>query len=154
MDILEHFGTWRNVITMPAGQELFHEGEPATVMYVLLDGSTNVIVGETIVEIAGPGALLGEMALVDEEPRSATVVSRMKSRLACVDRAYFDRLVREKPEFARHVMRVMADRLRSMNKAIRAAQGHNKIDAEQEAQPDKVNMNGTPSTDASTTAPN
>jgi CRP-like cAMP-binding protein len=123
VDLLAHFHGARNVVSVPAGAVLFAEGDPATNMYVLLEGEADICVGGDIVEKAFPPALLGEMALVDGSARSATVVSRASCKLISVDVAQFDLLVRESPEFARQVMTVMAGRLREMNERLREAIG-------------------------------
>lgn len=123
MNLIEHFQAARNFVTVPAGEPIFREGEAGAVMYVLLDGMADVIVGDTLVELAQPGGLLGEMALVDMSPRSATVVARSDCRLIPIEAKQFDLLVRETPEFARHVMGVIAERLRRMNERLREAVG-------------------------------
>ena len=119
MDLVAHFQGARNLVVMQAGLVLFSEGEPGTSMYVLMEGSAAVCVGGEVIEIAKPGALLGEMALVDSSLRSATVITRSGCRVISIDRSQFDLLVREFPEFARHVMTVMADRLRRMNERLK-----------------------------------
>lgn len=123
MDLLAHFQRARNVVSVPAGGVLFAEGDPATNMYILLEGQADICVGGDVVESALPPALLGEMALVDGSARSATVVSRANCRLVSIDTKQFDLLVRESPEFARQVMSVMAGRLRAMNERLREAIG-------------------------------
>jgi CRP-like cAMP-binding protein len=67
-------------VRLAPGQTLFREGETGDCMYVLLEGSADVFVGEILVEGATPGALLGEMALVDSSLRTATVVATMPAR--------------------------------------------------------------------------
>ena len=123
MDLLAHFHGARNVVSVPAGGVLFAEGDPATNMYILLEGQADICVGGDVVESALPPALLGEMALVDRSTRSATVVSRGNCKLVSIDTKQFDLLVRESPEFARQVMSVMANRLRAMNERLREAIG-------------------------------
>jgi CRP/FNR family transcriptional regulator, cyclic AMP receptor protein len=108
---------------MPSGQILFRAGEPGTNMYVLIKGLAEVYVGEEVIEVATAGALLGEMAMVSSTVRSATVITRTGCRLVSIDVSQFDMLVRESPEFARHVMTVMADRLRHMNERLKQALG-------------------------------
>ncbi len=66
-------------------------------------------------EIYTSGALLGEMALIDDSPRTANAVAKSPSRLAQIDRRRFHFLVQQTPHFATHVMRTLADRLRHMN---------------------------------------
>jgi CRP/FNR family transcriptional regulator, cyclic AMP receptor protein len=102
-------------VRLAPGQTLFREGDTGDSMYVLLEGSADVFVGEILVESATPGALLGEMALVDSSPRTATVVATMPARLARIDERRFHFLVQQTPYFATHVMKVLAERLRHMN---------------------------------------
>ncbi len=123
MDVIAHFKGARNIVSVPSGLVLFREGEPGKDMYVLLQGLAEVSVGGEVVEVAAPGSLLGEMALVDTAVRSATVVTRSNCQFVSVDTRQFDMLVRESPEFARHVMTVMADRLRRMNERLKEAVG-------------------------------
>jgi CRP-like cAMP-binding protein len=123
VDLIGHFKGAKNTLAVPAGLVLFQEGDPAKGMYVLLEGTVEISVGGDVVETAERGALLGEMALVDSEPRSATAVTRSDCKLISVDVRQFDMLVRESPEFARHVMHVMAARLRHMNARLREALG-------------------------------
>ena len=85
-------------------------------MYVLLEGSVDVIVGGKAVEHSERGAILGELALIDQSPRTATVVAREPAKLAKVDERRFNFMIGQNPFFATHVMKVLADRLRHMNK--------------------------------------
>jgi CRP-like cAMP-binding protein len=123
MDVIAYFKAARNILAVPPGVVVFNEGEPGKDMYVLLEGTAEISVGGDVVEIAQAGALLGEMALVDASRRSATVITQSACRFVSVDTRQFDLLVRESPEFARHVMRVMAERLRNMNERLRLAIG-------------------------------
>lgn len=118
MDLIAHFQGARNLVFIQAGVPLFNEGEPGNTMYVLMEGSAAVVVAGHVIEVARPGALLGEMAVVDSSVRSATAIARSNCRLLPINSTQFDLLVRESPEFARHVMIVMADRLRRMNRRL------------------------------------
>ena len=97
---------------------VFQEGDPSDVMYVVLDGEIDIKVGDETLETLGAGEILGEMALIDAKPRSATAVARTGSRLAIVDAVHFQFMVQQTPYFAIHVMRVLADRLRKTNAKI------------------------------------
>jgi len=119
-DVIEHFRRAAKVLDLPGGVELFKAGDPGDVMYVVMAGYANVLVGTTIVEIAAPGSLLGEMALVDGQPRSASVVTRTACRLVPIGVAEFDLLVQETPAFSRYVLRVVTERLRRMNENLSA----------------------------------
>jgi CRP-like cAMP-binding protein len=121
MDVLAHFRKARNAVTLPRGAVIFAEGEIGNSMYVLIQGRADISVGGEVLESAVPGSLLGEMALVTTAPRSATIVAATECKLVPVDARQFDLLVRESPEFARHVMTVMAERLRRMNERMKEA---------------------------------
>ena len=116
MDLLAHFQGARNLVSVQAGVPLFTEGELGKNMFVLMEGSAAVLVAGQVIEVARPGALLGEMAVVDSSVRSATVIASSNCRMLSINSAQFDLLVRESPQFARHVMIVMAGRLRRMNR--------------------------------------
>jgi CRP-like cAMP-binding protein len=100
---------------------LFRAGDAADGMYVVLEGSLNVVVGSAVVEKSIRGAILGEMALVDNSPRGATVIACESCRLAKVDQRRFQRLIQQNPFFATHVMKELVDRIRQMNGFVAAA---------------------------------
>ncbi len=104
-------------VSKRAGEVLFDAGSRGTEMYVVRSGEVGIRLGETIVERVGPGGLLGEMALLDNSERSASAVALQDSEVIPVDQRHFLFMVQETPFFALQVMRVMAARLRAMNKA-------------------------------------
>ena len=120
MDPAQLFRQDPTALIIAPGDFLFRQGETGDKMYVLLEGNADVTVGELVVEAAAPGALLGEMALIDDSPRTASVVAKTPCRFAQIDRRRFHFLVQQTPHFATHVMKTLADRLRHMN-AIAAA---------------------------------
>jgi CRP/FNR family transcriptional regulator, cyclic AMP receptor protein len=101
---------------LSAGETLFREGDEGDRMYVILEGRLDILVGNTVVETANEGGIVGEMALIDDAPRAASVVATTLCRLVAVDRKRFHSLVQSDPAFATHVMKVLADRLRNMNR--------------------------------------
>jgi CRP-like cAMP-binding protein len=109
-----------DAVSFAPGQYVFKTGDRGDTMYVVIEGEVEILVGSTTVEIAGPGAIVGEMALIDDEPRSASVVAKTHCRLARVDQGQFQYMVSHGPFFALHVMKVMADRLRKTNVRIRS----------------------------------
>ena len=109
-------GEAQNVITVQPGQPVFRAGDQGGVMFVLLEGTADVLVGGATVEKAGPGALFGEMGLIDQaEKRSATVIATSTCKLVPVDLDRFHQLVRRTPQFASYVMKMIVARLRRMN---------------------------------------
>jgi len=122
MNLLELFRHETDLTSVPAGKAVFRSGEPGNVMYVLISGMADVTVGEVVVERAEPGTLLGEMALVEDAPRTATVTAVTDCVLAPIDVRRFHFLVQQTPYFATHVMKIMAERLRKMDLHLLEAQ--------------------------------
>ena len=120
MNPAELFRQESNTVQLAPGDFLFREGEKGDKMYVLLEGEIDIFLGNFVFETAGHGALLGEMALIDDTPRTANAVAKSPSRLAQIDRRRFHFLVQQTPRFSTHVMKILADRLRHTN-AVMAA---------------------------------
>lgn len=112
MDLAELFRHETDLIELSAGQTLFKEGDPADLMYVLMSGTVMILVNKRVVELAEAGAMIGEMGMIDEGARSATAVAKGDCRLVPIDRKRFNFLIQQTPNFALHVMRVIAKRLR------------------------------------------
>jgi len=107
-----------NPVRLAPDEILFKIGDAPDGMFVLLEGALDVLVDDRVVENAVRGAVIGEMALIDQSPRGATVVAREPSRLAKVDARRFQRLIQQNPFFATHVMKVLADRIRHMDQLL------------------------------------
>ena len=120
MNPAELFRKETDTLQLAPGDFLFREGEKGDKMYVLLEGEIDIFLGDFVFETAGSGALLGEMALIDDTPRTANAVAKSPSRLAQIDRRRFHFLVQQTPHFSTHVMKILADRLRHTN-AVMAA---------------------------------
>lgn len=101
--------------SIAAGTTIFKAGDAGDVMYVIIDGEIEIRVGAMTVEVAGPGSIVGEMALIDQAPRSASARTKSDCKLAIVDVKRFEFLVQNTPFFALQVMKTMADRLRHSN---------------------------------------
>ena len=99
-------------IPFKAGDTVFKEGEAGDQMYVVLEGEVDIIVNDKVVETVGVDNFLGEMALIDERPRSATAVAKTDCKLAPIIQNRFKFLVQQTPHFALHLMQGMAERLR------------------------------------------
>lgn len=101
-----------NVLDLEPGDIVFRQGDDADVMYAVVEGSVEVDVDGAVIDRAGPGGIVGEMALVSGSPRSATVRATTTARVAPVSEQQFLQMVEHTPFFALKVMRVMAERLR------------------------------------------
>lgn len=98
-----------------AGDVIFKEGDPGQHMFVIKSGRIELRVGKTVLEDIKQEGILGEMALLDGEKRSATAVAATDCQLVPLDREKFLYLVQETPDFALEVLRIMAWRLRRMD---------------------------------------
>jgi CRP/FNR family transcriptional regulator, cyclic AMP receptor protein len=101
-----------------AGDTIFSEGERGDEFFVVVRGKVEIRSGDRRLETLGPKGIFGEMALIDDSPRSATVVALTDVTVAPIKERQFLFLVKHMPMFALKVMRVLAKRLRRQNKAI------------------------------------
>ena len=120
MPTLQLFRNAPEVISVAAGKHIFRIGEAAKVMYLIIEGEVDLMLGDTVVETAGEGVFIGEMALIDDEPRSASARARSDCRVFPIDEARFQSLIKETPFFALQVMKTLARRLRKMDVRIGA----------------------------------
>lgn len=112
MNMLETFKDWEDVVEFRRGEVIFRELEPADYMYVLLDGEVEITLrGEPLGAELG-GGVIGEMAMINDSTRSATATALSKARAARIDRERFRQIISENPDFALHLMQVIANRLR------------------------------------------
>jgi CRP-like cAMP-binding protein len=111
----ELFRQETDALQLVPGEFLFKQGEKGEKMFVLLEGEMDILLGDFVLETVKSGALIGEMALIDESPRTASVMAKSPCQLAEIDRRRFHFLVQQTPHFATHVMKTLADRLRHMN---------------------------------------
>lgn len=109
------FGREPKTVTLSAGQTLFAKGDDAHSMFVVLSGEVTVGEGNVVFDRLQAGSIVGEMALIDGGPRSATVTASKDSVLAEIDEKRLLFLVQQTPMFALNLMRLMSQRLRKMN---------------------------------------
>jgi len=101
-----------------AGETVIREGGVAHEMFLLRKGRAEIRIKDRPVEEVGPGGIFGEMALIDQSPRSATVVAIEDSEIIPIDERLFVILVQDAPYFALDVMRTLVERIRAMNRRI------------------------------------
>ena len=100
-----------------AGAELTDQGRPGQTAYVILEGTAAIEVGGASINTVGPGDLVGEMALIDHRPRTATVRATSAMKLLAFDAARFRRLLDEMPKAQVRVMEQLVERLRQRDLA-------------------------------------
>ena len=100
----------------PAGATIFKEGDKGDRMYFVQSGAVELRVGGKPVMTAEAGTFFGEMALIEDAPRSASAHAATDCALMPVDRARFEYLVRMTPDFVLEMMRTIAARARAMSR--------------------------------------
>ena len=101
-----------------AGETIILEGGVAHEMFLLRKGRAEIRVKDQPIEEVGPGGIFGEMALIDQSPRSATVVALEDTEIIAINERLFVILVQDAPYFALDVMRTLVERIRAMNRRI------------------------------------
>jgi CRP/FNR family cyclic AMP-dependent transcriptional regulator len=99
------------------GETIFREGESGDEFFVVVRGHVEIKSGNRWFETVGQNGIFGEMALIDDSPRSATVVALTDVTVVPIQEQQFLFMVKHTPFFALRVMRVLANRLRRQNKA-------------------------------------
>jgi CRP-like cAMP-binding protein len=112
MDLLDIFKDSEDLVEFPAGAVVITEGQTGNHMYVVMQGEVSISLKNNLLATAGPGEIVGEMALINADIRSATVTAKTDCVLASIDQGSFDALLRHVPDFSLHVMNVLADRLK------------------------------------------
>ncbi len=108
-----------------AGQELFHQGDQGDAMYVILAGTADVLIdspgGQIRVAELKRNNFVGDMAILCDVPRTATITAREPLTTLKISKDMFYRLVTEFPQMAIEMMRELAHRLEDTNMKLRAA---------------------------------
>ncbi len=118
------FGQARPV-ALARNRTLFRAGDACDGCYQIIDGLVKITIlaehRERILAILGPGALVGELSLIDGERRSASVTAIRDARLAFVSREAFEAFAKANPEVYRHISVLLARNLRNNNNALVAS---------------------------------
>ena len=101
-----------------AGEIIFKEGDEANQLFVIKSGQIEIQLGNRTLAELSANSIFGEMALIDDAPRSATAVAKTDAELVPISEKQFLFLVSQTPFFALKVMRVLARRLRATNKTF------------------------------------
>jgi len=120
MNFLRLFDDWANTETHEAGSVIFSESEPADSLFLVLDGKVVLSLRGDALSTEGAGAVIGEMAIIDNVSRSATATALNTVRLARITPDEFRELVADNPEFSLHAMAELARRLRAVDRLLSA----------------------------------
>jgi CRP/FNR family cyclic AMP-dependent transcriptional regulator len=107
----------------PRNAVVISEGDEATSMFIIVSGSVKVYHTEadgkeTILNTQGPGQHFGELALVDDAPRSASVMTQEPSRLLVLSKAAFRECLEESPEVGYHLVQALARQVRRLTETV------------------------------------
>lgn len=106
-------------VQFAAGQRFFSQGDPSDAAYVLLDGRASVLLntphGEIQVAELSSNALVGEMGILSDTPRSATIMADEPTTALRIDKRVFLELLAQFPQMSLAVMRELAQRLERTN---------------------------------------
>jgi CRP/FNR family transcriptional regulator len=108
-----------------SGESLFRAGDPGDGCYRIQTGLVKIVVvsqqgEERIISLLGSGAIVGELSIIDGEPRSASVIAVSDCALAFVSRAKFEKFTEAHPELTSYLVRTLALRLRRADDALAA----------------------------------
>ena len=116
LQALEHTAKMRR---FPAGETIFRAGDPGDGFYLVETGRViiSAVVGKESRPLAtiSAGEFFGEMALLDEAPRSATATAEIETRAFCIGREALLALLEQRPQLALHLIREFSQRVRSLN---------------------------------------
>jgi diguanylate cyclase (GGDEF)-like protein len=121
-DELRWIGASAQIRTFAEGDNLFEIGEPGNSLFIVTAGTVQVLHPHRAANFQlariGPGEFIGEMSLLDDAPRSATVKAICEVEALVLDKADFHKLVRARPDFALHLLSVMSRRMRQADEHI------------------------------------
>jgi CRP-like cAMP-binding protein len=112
-------------MTYNAGQDLFQQGDPGDAAYVVLSGTADILVhsqaGDIKVADVEVNAIVGEIAILCDVSRTATVRATSPLEVLRISKEHFLKLISDFPEIAVEIMRVLADRLNHTTAELTAA---------------------------------
>ena len=103
----------KSFLDLPPESVVFRRDDPGSFMAVVMRGAVGIRRDGAEIAVVEAGSVFGEMALIDGQPRSADAVTKTHCRLALIDDRHFKALVRDTPEFALSLMKILVERLRA-----------------------------------------
>jgi CRP/FNR family cyclic AMP-dependent transcriptional regulator len=113
-------------VTFPSGEVLFHQGDPADAAYLIIDGSVAVTVelasGPLLVAKVGKDQIVGEIGIICDVPRTATITAETPTITLKITRDLFFQMINDFPVMGVEIMRVLAHRLEHTTAQLRNCQ--------------------------------
>lgn len=104
-------------LDLPTGRVLMHEGRRGTEAFVLVRGTAEVVIAGERIATLGAGSVIGEMALVDHGPRTATVTLTTDASVLVTDAQRFAAVLSDMPTVSRKVLATLSQRLRDAERS-------------------------------------
>ena len=112
-------------LTYEPGQVFFQEGDPGDAAFIIIDGEAEVLIatpnGPVKVASLGRNSIVGEIAVLCDVPRTATVQAKGKTVTLKINRETFFRLITEFPQMSVEIMRELGRRIEKTNEQLRDA---------------------------------
>lgn len=120
-DELEHLAAYMECYRAPAGSEIIREGDLGDFMLLLIEGGVEILRKDTTgvparIGTAGPGKTLGEMSVIDGEPRFASCIATSELVFAVLDRAHLIKLISAEPAIG---VKILMELLMLLNQRLR-----------------------------------
>ena len=121
-EALDGLVRYSHAISLESNQRLFQQGDPSDGCYAILEGVLKVCVTapdgqEALLAMLGAGDVIGEMGLIDAQPRSATAIALKPCSLAFLASRDFKHVADSNPVIYLHMLEILSERLRSSNEA-------------------------------------
>lgn len=121
-DALDRLARYSHRVSMKKGEQLFDLGDTSDGCYSVLDGVLKISVPlpdgkETLLNIMGPGDVIGEIGLIDTQPRSATATALKESTLAFLPSRDFKYVADANPGIYVHMLQILSARVRTSTEA-------------------------------------
>ena len=112
------------------GEIIVRQGDVGGTMYIVQEGQVEVVVEqgdqEVLLAVRGAGQPIGEMEIIEREPRCATVRARGQARVLTLDKKSFLRRIHEDPSLAYRIIRTMSHRIRDLSAEVARLEAHPK----------------------------
>ncbi|MEL6997812.1 MAG: cyclic nucleotide-binding domain-containing protein [Pseudomonadota bacterium] len=124
---LKLFSMMGQTLTYRAGERLFEKGDDGDAAFVILDGSVDVLIptetGETSVAVLGAKEIFGEMGVLLDQPRTTAIAAKTNLKVLRLDRQAFFNMLREFPDVAIELIKVLGHRLEVTTRDLAATRG-------------------------------
>jgi CRP-like cAMP-binding protein len=117
-EVLSNIAQISKELNIEAGQNIFMEGDHGDSLYIIIDGGVSIIKEKKEIALLGHGNCIGEMALLDQEPRSADAICIKDSILLEIDQLGFYELMASNDVIMKQIIRILTKRLRETNKKL------------------------------------